>query len=190
MMIITLISFLGVALLFALQRHGMFDSLRALLSRLSIRIKAVERKEEHLRRLDEQIYTFYHRDRSRFFFSTLVYLLGWLADALEIFVVCHFLGLPLAWTEAVAIESFISVAKALGIFAPAAMGVQESGMLLLFHLFALPAPVGLAYALVRRGRELCYVLVGGAWLYAEEASFKGVLAHAAEDSARDELAKC
>lgn len=190
MMIISLMSFVVVILLFALQRRGMFNSVRAVLSRLSIRLKAIERHEPHLRQLDEQIYTFYYRDRGRFFGSTLVFLAGWLADALEIFVVCHLLGLPLSWTEAVAIESFISVAKALGIFAPAAMGVQESGVLLLFHLFALPAPVGVAYALIRRGRELFYVLVGGALLYAEESSFKRVMAHAAEDQTRGGMANC
>lgn len=184
MMIITLASFLVVVLLFALQRRGMFNTLRALMSRLGVHIKAIESNEAHLRQLDEQIYTFYHRDRGCFIRSTLTYLLGWLTDALEIFVACHLLGLPLSWTEAVAIESFISVAKALGIFAPAAMGVQESGVLLLFHLFGLPMPIGVAYALLRRGRELFYVLVGGALLYAEEASFKRVLARAAEDQAR------
>jgi len=188
MMFVALASMIVIALLFVLQRHGMFNSLRALFSRLSIRIKILERNEAHLRQLDEQIYTFYRRDRGRFFCVTLVYLLGWLADALEIYVVCHLLGLPLSWPEAIAIESFVSVAKAVGVFAPAAMGVQESGILLLFQLLGLPAPIGVAYALLRRGRELFYVLVGGALLYSEEASFKRVLEHAADD--RTGLAKC
>jgi putative membrane protein len=184
---VALASILVIALLFALQRHGMFNSLRAFLSRLSIRIKVIERNETHLRELDEQIYTFYRRSPGRFFCVTFVYFLGWLADALEIYVVCSLLGLPLSWSEAIAIESFVSVAKAVGIFAPAAMGVQESGIVLLFQLFGLPAPAGVAYALLRRGRELFYVLVGGALLYSEEASFKRVLARAADD--RAELAK-
>ena len=181
MMFVMLASVIVIALLFVLQRRGMFNSLRALFSRLHIRIKILERNEAHLRQLDEEIYTFYRRSPGRFFFTTLIYLLGWLADALEIYVVCALLGLPLSWSEAVAIESFVSVAKAVGIFAPAAMGVQESGILLLFHLFGLPAPIGVAYALLRRGRELAYVLVGGALLYSEEASFKRVLEHAADD---------
>jgi uncharacterized membrane protein YbhN (UPF0104 family) len=159
-----------------------------LFSRLSIRIKIFERNDARLHQLDEQIYTFYRRDRGRFFRVTLVYLLGWLADALEIYVVCSLLGLPLSWSEAIAIESFVSVAKAVGIFVPAAVGVQETGILLLFQLFGLPAPIGVAYALLRRGRELCYVLVGGALLYSEEASFKHVLEHAADDPTG--LAKC
>jgi uncharacterized membrane protein YbhN (UPF0104 family) len=108
--------------------------------------------------------------------------MGWLADALEVYVVCHLLRLPLAWTEAIAIESFISVAKAMGIFVPAALGVQESGVVLLFQIFGLPAPIAAAYAIIRRGRELFYVLVGGALLYSEESSFKRVLDQAAKES--------
>ena len=188
MMFVALASLIVIALLFVLQRQGMFNSLRALFARLSIRIRVFERNDAYLHQLDEQIYTFYRRGRGRFFCVTLVYLLGWLADALEIYVVCPLLGLPLSWSESIAIESFISVAKVVGIFAPAAVGVQETGILLLFQLFGLPAPIGVAYALLRRGRELFYVLVGGALLYSEEASFKHVLEHAADG--RTGLAKC
>ena len=153
MMLITFAAFGMVVLIFLLQRRGMFSSLHALFSHFSIRIKALERHQPNLRQLDDQIYAFYHRDRTRFFQTTAVFLLGWLADAIEVYVVCHLLGLPLVWTEAIAIESFISVAKALGIFVPGALGVQESGVVLLFEIFGLPAPVAVAYAIVRRGRE-------------------------------------
>lgn len=182
MLLITLGAFGVVGLLFLLQRRGMFSSLHVLLSRLAIRIKAFEKHQPNLRKLDDQIYAFYHRDRKRFFQTTAAFLMGWLADALEVYVVCHLLSLPLAWTEAIAIESFISVAKAMGIFVPAALGVQESGVVLLFQIFGLPAPIAAAYAIIRRGRELFFVLVGGALLYSEEASFKRVLDHAAKES--------
>jgi putative membrane protein len=190
MLILALLSLLVVVLLFALQRRGMFIMLLTVFSHLPFRLKVIDRHAPHLRQLDEQILGFYRRDRSRFFCVTGVYLLGWLADALEIYVMCHLLGLPLSWTEAIAIESFISVAKALGIFLPAAIGVQESGVLLLFHLFGLPAPVGVTYALLRRGRELVYALVGGVLLCAEDASLRRVLEQAAADTARGGLAKC
>ncbi len=181
MLVITLAAFGVVVLLFALQREGMFSTLNKVLKRLAIRLKALEKHESNLRKLDDQIYRFYHRDRRRFFQSTGAYLLGWMADAFEIYVVCHLLGLPLSVTEAIAIESFISVAKALGIFIPAAMGVQESGVVLLFQIFGLPVTTGVAYAILRRGRELFYVLIGGALLYMEEASLKATLAHAAKE---------
>ena len=181
MLVITLAAFGVVVLLFALQREGMFSTLNRVLARLTIRIKALEKHQPNLRKLDDQIYQFYHRDRRRFFQSTGAYLLGWLADAVEVYVVCHLLGLPLSVTEAIAIEAFIGVAKAMGIFVPAAMGVQESGVVLLFQIFGLPATIGVAYAIIRRGRDLLYVLVGGALLYAEEGSLKGALDHAAKE---------
>jgi hypothetical protein len=42
-------------------------------------------------------------------------------------------------------------------------------------------PIGVTYAILRRGRDLFYVLVGGTLLYSEEASFKRVLDHAANE---------
>ena len=183
MMLIAVSALVVVGLLFLLQRQGMFSSLHALLNRLHVRIKTLERHRDSLRKLDDQIFGFYHRDRRHFFQSTAAYFMGWLADTIEVFLVCHLLGLPLSWTEAIAIESFIGVAKAMGIFVPAAIGVQESGVVLLFHLLGLPAPIGVAYAVIRRGRDLFYVLVGGVLLYAEEASFKRVLEHAAANPA-------
>jgi len=180
----------GVAcLLFLLQRQGMFSTLHRILNRLSIRIKKFEEHQAHFRQLDDQIYGFYHQDRRRFFVTTAAYLLGWLSDAIEILLICHLLGLPISWTGAIAIESFISVAKVMGVLVPGALGVQESGVVLLFHLFGLPAPVAAAYAIIRRGRELLYVLVGGALLYAEETSFKSVLEHAADEPVKSALTK-
>jgi uncharacterized membrane protein YbhN (UPF0104 family) len=185
MMVITVAAFGVAGLLLLLQRHGMFRALQSGLTRFSIRIKALENNQASLRKLDQQIYQFYHADRLRFFQTTTIYFLGWLADALEVFVVCHLLGLPLSVTEAIAIESFITVAKAMGIFVPGAMGVQESGVVLLFQIFGLPVPIGVTYAILRRGRDLFYVIIGGILLYTEEASLKGTLEHAAKESGAD-----
>jgi putative membrane protein len=182
MLLVTLAAFGVAGLIFLLQRRGMFSTLHALLARCSIRLRALETNLPKLRKLDDQTYAFYHRDRACFFRSTAAFIMGWLADALEIYVVCRLLGLPLAWTEAIAIESFISVARGVGIFVPGALGVQESGVVLLFEIFGLPVPVAVTYAILRRGRELLYVLIGGALLFAQEASFKRVLNEAAKES--------
>jgi uncharacterized protein (TIRG00374 family) len=183
MILISLGAFTMLGMLFLLQRQGMFSSLDWLFSRLGIRLKALEKHRPNLRKLDDQVYAFYRHDRICFFQTTAAFLVGWFFDTLEIFVVCHLLGLPLAWTEAIAIEAFISVAKAVGIFVPGALGVQESGVILLFEIFGLPVPVAAAYAIVRRGREVFYVLIGGALLYSEETSFKRVLQNAAKEPA-------
>jgi putative membrane protein len=181
MMIIALAALSLVGSIFLLQRRGMFSSFHGLLSRFS-GFKALKKSQSDLRTLDDQIYAFYRRDRLRFFRTTAAFLAGWLCDAIEVYVVCWLLGLRLTWTEAIAIEAFIGVAKGVGFFVPGALGVQESGVMLLFKIFGLPSHIALVYAVIRRGRDLLFVLIGGALLYSEEASFKQVLDHAAKES--------
>src|SRR5205823_10303611 len=157
-----------IAMLFWLQHRGMFSTLLALTARLRLRIRALASRAESLRQLDRQIFDFYRHDQRRFIFCMTLYLAGWIADSLEVLLVSHLLGMPLNWSQALAFEAFISVAKALGVFAPAALGVQESGVIFLFYLFGLPPALGVSYAIIRRALELTFVLIGGALLYAEE----------------------
>jgi uncharacterized protein (TIRG00374 family) len=175
-----------VAMLFWLQRRGMFSTLLALTGRLPVRIRALTERAESLRQLDQKIFAFYRNDRSRFLSSVLAYLGGWIADSLEILLVSHLLAMPMDWTQALAFEAFISVAKALGIFAPAALGVQEAGVIFLFYLFGLPIALGIPYAIIRRAREMVFTLIGGAFLYAEEPTLRDLalrVARQAEASA-------
>jgi len=156
-----------VATLFWLQRRGIFTTLLGLTKKLGLRIRAFADRSEKLRRLDDRIFDFYRKEPGRFGLSFAAYFCGWMTDALEILLVSHLLGMPLDWSEAIAIEAFISVAKALGIFVPGALGVQESGFIFLFLLFALPTTLGVSYAIFRRGREVIFAGVGAAMLYAE-----------------------
>ena len=166
MLAITAVALAIVALLFCLQRKGMFTTIVALVGG-SLRLRVAPEKMERLRHLDERILDFYRHDRRNFTRSTLAYLAGWIVDPLEIFFVSHLVGMPLDWTQAFTVEAFISVAKALGIFVPGALGVQESGVVFLFYLFNLPAALGASYAIIRRGREVVFALIGGALFYAE-----------------------
>ena len=171
-----------VAMLFWLQHQGIFSTLLALAARLRLRIRALTSRAESLRQLDRRIFDFYRNDQRRFLFCVTLYLSGWLADSLEILLVSHLLGMPLNWRQALAFEAFISVAKGLGVFAPAALGVQESGVIFLFYLFGLPQALGVSYAIIRRARELTFVLVGGVLLYAEEPALRGLATRVAREA--------
>jgi glycosyltransferase 2 family protein len=171
-----------VAMLFWLQHRGIFSTLLALTARLRLRIRALASRAESLRQLDKRIFDFYRIDQRRFIFCVTLYLAGWIADSLEVLLVSHLLGMPLNWSQALAFEAFISVAKALGVFAPAALGVQESGVIFLFYLFGLPPALGVSYAVIRRARELTFVLIGGALLYAEEPAMRGLAKRVAREA--------
>jgi uncharacterized protein (TIRG00374 family) len=167
-----------VFLLFRLKQHGIFTGLLALARKLRLRVAPLERNQANILQLDERIRNFSRTDPVHFRLSGAAYLAGWLCDALEILLVSHLLGMPLSWTEAIAVESFTSVAKALGIFVPGALGVQESGIVLLFGIFGLPEALGIAYAVIRRGREVIYALIGGLFLQLEHADIRTLEKHA------------
>lgn len=163
-----------IAMLFWLQHRGMFSTLLALTGRLRLRIRALTSRAASLRQLDRRIFDFYRNDRQRFLSSVTLYLAGWIGDSLDILLVSYLVGMPLDWSQALAFEAFIGVAKAVGIFAPGALGVQESGVIFLFYLFGLPLSLAAPYAIIRRARDLTFVLIGGALLYIEEPVLRGL----------------
>ena len=167
LLVITAVAAAIVVLLIWLQQRGLFRTLINLLP-----MRALRKHAENLRHLDHRIFEFYRKDRRHFVLSVAAYFGGWMADTLEILLVSHLLGMPIVFTQALAVEAFISVAKALGIFVPGALGVQESGIVFLSYLFGLPPALGVTYAIIRRGREVFYVAIGGMFLYAEGFSFR------------------
>lgn len=167
MLAVTALATVIVGLLFWLQRRGMFRTLGEVLP-----VRALRTRAESLRQLDDRIFEFYRKDRRHFALSTGAHLCGWLADSLEILLVSHLLGMPIDFSQAIAAEAFIGVAKGLGIFVPGALGVQESGIVFLCLLFGMPPALGVAYAIIRRGRDVVYAAVGGFFLYSEGFSFR------------------
>jgi uncharacterized protein (TIRG00374 family) len=170
MTIVTAVAAIIVALMFWLQSRGMFAGLVTIARKLHISLPALELNERHLRELDDTIIAFYRSDRARFFWSTAAHFGGWITGVIEVALGCWLLGHPIPWSQAFAIEAFTAIAKGLGAFAPGSIGVQESGIVFLFRIFGLPEGLGIAYAILRRGREIVFVALGSAFLFSEEAS--------------------
>ena len=174
MAIVAALAVAALLLLFWIQSHGLFSFVRSVTVRL--RLKWLEKRQAHLRELDDRIFGFYRENPRSFAASSTAYLVGWMCDAFDLFVVSRLLGFPMDYGTALAIESFIGVAKALGIFVPAALGVQESGVWLLFNLFGYTEAQAVAYAILRRGREVVYAAIGAGLLYAGAGSLRGLSA--------------
>lgn len=173
MFAVTALALAIVSALFWLQKRGIFTTLLRLTQKLRLRIRALADRADKLRALDHRIFDFYREQHGRFFLSYVAYLAGWMSDTLEILLVSHLLGMPVDWSQAIAVEAFISVAKAIGLFVPGALGVQESGFVFLFLLFGMPATLGVSYAIFRRGRELLFATIGATMLYTEGLIFRG-----------------
>jgi len=163
----------SVMSLFWLQRRGLFGSIIALMGKLRIRLKRFEAQLEALRGVDRRIIDYYRDERVHFASSLFFYLGGWILDTLEIMLVAYLMGVPLDWFQALAIEALIGVVKGFGSVAPGSIGIQETGIVLLCRLAGAPDSFGVAYAVVRRGRELTYAGLGWLMLFLEESTIRG-----------------
>jgi glycosyltransferase 2 family protein len=168
-----------VAGLFWIQRRGLFASVLSLTKALRIRCSFLENRRARILEVDGTITGFYRHHRRRFYASTGLFLVGWLLDTVEIYVIAHLLGMPILWTQALAVEAFTGVAKALGMWVPGSLGVQESGIVMLGRLAGLPDPLSVAYALLRRAREIIFALAGWLLLYRDETSLHRLRAKSA-----------
>lgn len=145
---------------FWVQRAGLFALLLAGLRKIGCRPEAIERRRARLLEIDQTLADYYRLQPGHFWRSTGLYLAGWLLDTLEIYVVAYLLGWPMSWTQALIVEAFTGVAKAIGMWVPGSLGIQESGIVLMGRLVGLPDTLSATYALIRRARELIFAMTG------------------------------
>lgn len=156
---IGLLAFGTMAFVFV-QRRGLFTWILETLRRLGIRIGFLEAREDKLRELDRTILNFYTRHRAEFYTSTGLYFLGWLAEALEVFVIIAYLGGPADLWSAISIGALSVFIKGGTFFIPGSLGAQDGGNLLLLQAFGYSDVTGITFALLRRFRELVWIGVG------------------------------
>lgn len=154
---------LGVALVlmtWALRRGTFLPILhrlarwKPLASRLTSYLPAAEA-------LDATVQTFYSKkERHRLAAATGWCLVGWCGGLLETYVILRLLAPTEGWATAVAVETLAMILNSLLVFVPGRIGSAEGVRVAVFVLLGLPAAQGAAYGLVRRGRELIWIIPG------------------------------
>lgn len=150
----------GTAAFVFVQRQGLFTWILAMLRKVGLRIGFLEAREEQLQSLDRTILEFYTHHRSTFYASTGLYFLGWLAEALEVFVIIYYLGGPVEMLSAISIGALSVFIKGGTFFIPGSLGAQDGGNLLLLQAFGYSDVTGITFALLRRFRELVWIGIG------------------------------
>ena len=151
----------GIALFVMVQRIGLGLGLLNVLRWCRIRIPFLEAREDKLRELDRTILDFYTRDRRAFLLSIGFFFCGWMAEALEVYVILHYLGgPPVGPLAAIAIGALSVFIKGGTFFIPGSLGAQEGGNLLVLVAFGYSELAGITFALLRRVRELVWIAIG------------------------------
>lgn len=154
-----LLAFVTAGLVFV-QRQGLFTWLLDFLRRIGLKIAYLEAREERLRSLDRAVWGFYRHKRPAFCASTGLFFLGWIAEALEVYVIIWYLGGPAMALSAISIGALSVFIKSSSFFIPGSLGAQDGGNLLLLSAFGYSDVTGITFALLRRFRELVWIGIG------------------------------
>ena len=156
----------GTAGFVFVQRRGIFTWFLEILRKLRLRIAFLETREGRLAELDRTILNFYRHHQAAFYASTGLYFLGWMTEALELYVIVSYLGEPADPLSAVAIGSLSVFIKGGTFFIPGSLGAQDAGNLVLLTAFGYSTVTGVTFALLRRFREVVWIVAGLACLAA------------------------
>ncbi|HYX20663.1 MAG TPA: flippase-like domain-containing protein [Thermoanaerobaculia bacterium] len=140
-------------------RRGAFGPIVSGLARVRL-LRRLARVEPAARRIDERIGAFYREKTDHFGLAIAWCLFGWCGGLVETYLVLRLLTPAADWSTAVAIESLAMVLNNILLFIPGRVGSAEGVRIAVYALVGLPPAQGTAYALVRRGRELLWLVPG------------------------------
>lgn len=149
----------ATALFFGAQRLRLTSLTGTWLSRWRV-ARRLEDVLHHVRALDERLVRFYTRHGGRLSGAVVLAFLNWVAGVVEIYVAMIFLGHPVSFAEAWIIESVAQLVRAGAFFIPAAIGAQEGAFLVVCTVITGSPALGVAISLVRRFREIVWLLWG------------------------------
>lgn len=147
-----------LALFLVVQFFHPFRRMAGLFERIAPRwFQSLEAKVQEW---DHAIVGFYRRSPKALLYSLGFHFLGWMAGAVEVYLILRFLKLPVSWATAWSIEALWVLLKSGAFLIPASLGASEGVALLICMGLGVGAVSGLTMALIRRARELVWVGLG------------------------------
>lgn len=150
----------GVGLFVLLQRQGIGMGCLGLLRRCGIRFTFLEKREAQLQELDGTIRGFYSQRQATFYGALAIFFLAWMMETVEVYAILYFLDVSLDVWVAISIAALTVLIKGGTFFIPGSLGAQEGGYTLLLMSFGFSEVTGITFALIRRLREILWILFG------------------------------
>lgn len=140
------------------------------LYRRGIGRRLLETRRERVRSLEDRVYGFYTRNRSRFLPIMLLESCFHLSGVAEVFVVLYFIsdtftgGMSSLLLLAFVLESVNRVINVVFKFVPLRLGVDEAGSGWITHVLKFGKASGVTLAIIRKARIICWTALGVALL--------------------------
>jgi len=120
----------------------------------------IENILHHIHEMDDRLVQFYTRYRGRFAGAVGLAMVNWVIGIFEVYITMHFLGHPVSLTDAWIIEAVAQLVRAGTFFIPGSIGAQEGAFVLVCAAITGSPALGAAVAVVRRIREIMWLLWG------------------------------
>lgn len=154
-----LVMLAAIAALWIWQRVGLLSPIIWISRQLNVFADFFERHKEVLSSTEILLQTYLSK-RSKFLKSCTASFLAWLAGVIEAWAFLAVLGLPGDLWAALIIQAWLIIVIRLTAFVPANLGTQEAGAVMIFAVLGLPAEGAMAFALLRRIRQIGWVAAG------------------------------
>lgn len=147
---------LGILGVVLLQRAGLFRPLLWVSRRIPFLTGFITRHEGFLSST-QRIVQSHLVEKTRFAWSCSWFFMGWAAGIVEVWVFLSILGLPSTVASALFIQVWSVIVTRLTTVIPGNLGAQEAGLVMAFSLLGLSVESAMAFALLRRIRQLGWI---------------------------------
>lgn len=165
----------AVAMELAMSRGAVATRTWGLLARLPSRRLSgwLEGQKHAFEATDGQFSRIVNEGRATSLAGTALFVGAWMMESVEAWAIARALGAPLGFTEVLAFEAGLSLVRSLVFVAPSGVGVQDMGYVAFFGSMGVPdaAAIGGAFVVVKRAREIVWILVG--WFFVAVYMRKG-----------------
>jgi uncharacterized protein (TIRG00374 family) len=122
----------------------------------------LERNALRFQRTDEGLAAFFRQEPMALAPSILLYMTGWLLRAVETWLFLRLVGVDAPLPAAMVLETSLILVRAMAVPVPAGLGVQDTGYVLCLKALGVPdaTTVGAAFVLLKRGKDLFFILLG------------------------------
>ncbi len=159
-LIIGLLLFGGVLwLFFLLQRRGLAKFLSKGIQKIRVAQQWLQSYEKAIAEFDI-VLAQYYEEKKQLGIACCCFFLSWCCGSMEIYIFLTLMDQPFQLYQIFVLEALFVSIKGAGMMVPGSVGIQEGGIVATMVLFGFAKPLGVTFSILRRVREIIWIVIG------------------------------
>jgi uncharacterized protein (TIRG00374 family) len=131
--------------------------------------------EIYFTELNEQFATFGGERKKSVIVAYFLYILPWLFQCAETYVILKILGSDIPLLQALTIEAACGFLRSVAFIVPSGLGIQDAAYFLMLNGAGVSHPLSSAFIILKRSREVLWISLGYGILFVSGFSLKGLV---------------